>query len=493
MNILSSASNPLPFGDILPDEPFKFCLEVLGTNPPRRCGKTLKQKSDGKMAREIWGKIQLLSTNQEPLLHLLTSFARVALCKSHHRKNSDRAAALWHIDPTRMTVPTQLSESQGSRFPIREGTPREPVSLPKPQDSTGTRYLPREFRDTPNPSTLSALPRDFELYNPMLSTDRSSLNLSLLSLLNRSLSKSGLLHGYIYIFSRACNPGLIKIGFSRYDPASRVGKWGSSCCYTPKLEYSSVLIPNAFRIEQLVQKELEAQRLREAVCKWSSTCVTRHKEWFMVSIEKGKEVAERWADWANQHRPWGSGNAMEKDWADLLNEYREALRDGHGHERMWENWAKKQKPMPLKASTPAVIASVIQQAINVVVNVRAEPLTPSRQSSSSRFLAQSPPITPPALMTDTEDSDADLDVDDVYHRPSSPSTPAPAFPFPSLPLTVPGPPQPGPTITSRAAPVAHLPTNMPPKRVRIGRARIRLSCPRAWDDQVGNVVGYCSE
>jgi hypothetical protein len=130
------------------------------------------------------------------------------------------------------------------------------------------------------------------------------LKRTLLSVLTTPLGTDERQPGHVYIFTRRSNEdshGLyVKIGVS-VNVTNRLKNRKSQCKYKPHLEYQTVLIPNAMRVELLVHTELFDCRYRENQC---SGCGGAHDEWFKTDVGTARTVVEGWAKWMQECLPY---------------------------------------------------------------------------------------------------------------------------------------------------------------------------------------------
>jgi T5orf172 domain len=136
------------------------------------------------------------------------------------------------------------------------------------------------------------------------------LKRTLLSVLTTPLGTDERQDGHVYIFTRRSNEdshGLyVKIGVS-VNVTDRLRDRKVQCKYKPHLEYQTVLIPNAMRVELLVHTELFDCRYRENQC---SGCGGAHDEWFKTDVGTARTVVEGWAKWMQECLPYTQENQL---------------------------------------------------------------------------------------------------------------------------------------------------------------------------------------
>ncbi|KAL9109747.1 MAG: hypothetical protein Q9227_005616 [Pyrenula ochraceoflavens] len=125
--------------------------------------------------------------------------------------------------------------------------------------------------------------------------------------------------GYIYAFTRDSDPGYIKIGWSTHVKR-RMREWEQRCGYQPILIYQSPLIPNAYRVEQLIFTQLAAWRHNDMRCVNENICRTRHKEWFRIKKRDAKDVIRRWVEWA-MTLPYDEDGRLEDSWSTYIDRW----------------------------------------------------------------------------------------------------------------------------------------------------------------------------
>ena len=73
--------------------------------------------------------------------------------------------------------------------------------------------------------------------------------------------------GWVYVITNESMPGLVKVGWSRKDPAYRAKSLdGSGTPYPYQTKYV-VLVDNAYEIEQAALRELVSKRVKKEGCR----------------------------------------------------------------------------------------------------------------------------------------------------------------------------------------------------------------------------------
>ncbi|KAG8670860.1 hypothetical protein FPOAC2_04163 [Fusarium poae] len=117
-------------------------------------------------------------------------------------------------------------------------------------------------------------------------------------LINKSLVKADLCHGYIYMYEVEGNPGFVKIGYTTQPVEDRLDKWKFDCNRAPKALYpippnTVKAVPHARRVEALCHAELDHRRIRI----YCHGCLKQHLEWFEVSSTEAIEIIQKWSNW----------------------------------------------------------------------------------------------------------------------------------------------------------------------------------------------------
>lgn len=118
--------------------------------------------------------------------------------------------------------------------------------------------------------------------------------------------------GHIYLFTRADQPGYVKIGYSK-NVHSRLGMIQEKCQYEPLLGYKSPYILDVYRIEQLIFEQLGGLRQYDMSCIHRVSCQRRHEEWFKISVNDATRVIRQWVNWALQN-PYADEGHLREPW-----------------------------------------------------------------------------------------------------------------------------------------------------------------------------------
>lgn len=401
----SEPAKVVPFHDLLPEEPFHCCVHITQRSKFKRCGKTL-QPLDRAVARTLFEKIQSSLVDDLPVQDLLLRFANFTLCNGWHRPAKGveglyiRMVTRWSKDlekgvaahqqaiaedtATRATrnevdllvgspvVSTDRDEfsEDNTTSPDPDSAKSHPVDEKEPSmesikfgpDSSlkkgSTLVREAEIGPIDNETRLKRVTRsgtitqtevDYLPYSPkLLALSPSQLvhetNKDLLGRISKPLVKTAHLDGYVYMFTRAGDPKLVKIGYTKNDPERRIAAWGRKCCYNAREEFVTKLTPHAWLVERLALLELKHCRKVEQNCKWNPNCDIKHGEWCSVSVNEARRVIERWAAWMTTYRPWGPDYILRPEWRDLLDKCRIAVNQPSSDKDMWERFVRREHP-----------------------------------------------------------------------------------------------------------------------------------------------------
>lgn len=105
--------------------------------------------------------------------------------------------------------------------------------------------------------------------------------------------------GLLYLYTRASDPGFIKIGYTTRTTHIRFSEWEKSCGYKPILLYSTERVPHVVLLESLIKKDLSLQGRgrQETYCKHNKHCLTNHTEWFEISLPEAMQLVDAWVAW----------------------------------------------------------------------------------------------------------------------------------------------------------------------------------------------------
>lgn len=112
--------------------------------------------------------------------------------------------------------------------------------------------------------------------------------------------------GLIYLYTRASDPGFIKIGYTTRTTQIRFSEWEKSCGYKPILLYSTERVPHVVLLESLIKKDLSLQGRgrQETYCKHNKHCLTNHTEWFEISLPEAMQLVDTWVAWMCDASPY---------------------------------------------------------------------------------------------------------------------------------------------------------------------------------------------
>lgn len=135
--------------------------------------------------------------------------------------------------------------------------------------------------------------------------------------LHHPLRKSELEDGFVYVFWRKGDFGLIKIGYTTNATSARLADWQRQCgndnedCGAEDRS-SQVRVRNVKRVEALVHAELKQYRRKQYGCRCKK--VQAHVEWFEVDIALAQKVVEKWTTWLHErprYEPRENGKLLE--------------------------------------------------------------------------------------------------------------------------------------------------------------------------------------
>lgn len=138
------------------------------------------------------------------------------------------------------------------------------------------------------------------------------LNLSSSQIKKQASKPNG---GFIYLFSQARIPGMVKIGFTYETISSRLSDWSKCGHGYPILLRGFERVPYTERVETLIHFELLTQWRRERYCKSHGTS---HVEWFKVDGQEAVRVAETWVQWMKQAQPYDYRGDLRQPWVSTI-------------------------------------------------------------------------------------------------------------------------------------------------------------------------------
>jgi hypothetical protein len=118
----------------------------------------------------------------------------------------------------------------------------------------------------------------------------------------RKLDENEQGEGFVYLYEVKGNKGFVKIGFTSRTVATRHNEWSFACNRNSDVLYptsalSTVVVPNARRVEALCHAELSHRRIRI----YCDGCLKQHIEWFEASAEEAIVAIQRWSKWMMSH------------------------------------------------------------------------------------------------------------------------------------------------------------------------------------------------
>jgi hypothetical protein len=160
-----------------------------------------------------------------------------------------------------------------------------PPSLGISRDSTSV--LLEEFDATP-----------FHIIPRRNRRSTNTLNDYVHGILCRKLSAQHRKPGYIYVFQAENIPSYVKIGYTVDPVIKRLQSLIFDCNREMKVLFptppeSAILVPNAWRVEELCHAELVDYQVH-VDC---TGCLSEHREWFQISATAAFAVIKKWSAW----------------------------------------------------------------------------------------------------------------------------------------------------------------------------------------------------
>ncbi|MCJ1448680.1 MAG: hypothetical protein MMC23_009197 [Stictis urceolatum] len=217
-------------------------------------------------------------------------------------------ARLAEVSPTRQAVERRLTRLRA------EATSLERVSDNQTQGSGESLSLKEPQLPKPAFFPLRTIP-----------SNAAAILDKIIELMGKPLLPSDA-PGYVYSFSRASSPRLLKIGRTTGTVSVRVGKQGQKCRYLGDI---SVIEDTGqrktdwqHRLESLVHMELAHLRRKETSCNYGKGCRKVHREWFETDKDQVLETVERWRKWL-EFEPYDAGSKVLREyWASRLGSLR---------------------------------------------------------------------------------------------------------------------------------------------------------------------------
>lgn len=170
-------------------------------------------------------------------------------------------------------------------------------------------------------SGIKTIIRRFVPYNVIVKDEINKMNL-VASVIKKDLSARDIAKdGFIYIYWFPVNFGHIKIGVTTRSPEERLREWKNQCGHEPELVYPTSpdnrqRVPHVFRVEAIVQAELQQSRRREVRC---NGCYKAHKEWFEKSTPAAVTAVKKWSAWMRKKPYELNGRLKDERKQDLRN------------------------------------------------------------------------------------------------------------------------------------------------------------------------------
>lgn len=297
------------------------CIYPLASKGFRRCRNRIDKKTDRPSAYTLWRKVLQCPLAQDTP-QILEQIASLACCRQNHR--TEIQDALRHQLCRRWQLELGLE--------VRD----DGVSLKCGADATSNLSLSttgqRGGCKSPPPHS----------YNLRSSHSKSSLDTctaavpvthseggyvpyvkgpscSVASILARPITPQTKKTGSTYIFNRANDPGMLKIGATTVSVPGRLASIGRKCNYIPLLQHMVADVPHVFRVEKLTHCELSDRWRRERQCKTNPNCPVRHQEWFETEVQTAVPVAEGWAEWMTKAKPFDGNGLLRRPWQIIIN------------------------------------------------------------------------------------------------------------------------------------------------------------------------------
>jgi hypothetical protein len=128
----------------------------------------------------------------------------------------------------------------------------------------------------------------------------NTLNDYIRSKIGRNLSNGNRKPGYIYVFQAENDQRFTKIGYTTSPVIDRLKNLSFECNRQLKTLFPTppeiaMLVPNAFRVEELCHAELVDFQIYVSC----TGCLSEHHEWFRVSPADAIAVVKKWSKWMN--------------------------------------------------------------------------------------------------------------------------------------------------------------------------------------------------
>ncbi|KAF2763152.1 hypothetical protein EJ05DRAFT_481987 [Pseudovirgaria hyperparasitica] len=247
--------------------------------------------------------------------------------------------------PDLETLAQTISEPGNTNTNTCQVPPSIPISLESP---AATPSPPSHFSKSTTRSgraiTSPAAPK-VELPHPSSPSKKHKSPQLIDELLRKKLlspitKKRDSQHGHIYILKSPSNPSLVKIGYSEV-PASRFETHTMKCLSDLEdigtaLGVTTDNFKHAYVAECLVHLELLNFRA-QVKCR----CLTKHKEWYEISIPHAVCIVQRWIKFVRQH-PFTTDDRLNDYYLERLKVMPSPLPNElfDHHEPRHERWSK---------------------------------------------------------------------------------------------------------------------------------------------------------
>lgn len=326
---------PLFFSFSTENEPFT-CIFPLSRQGFRRCS-SHTSKADRAESSNLRQKI-LSSGNQDhkqEIEETLKNYARLCCCRRHHRPELDRIPGLldnlakrW-VDEIEQNRAIQRSNRSSSFEHVKKESFSLPILREVLENTGSTAYANNPSHEGPvatrtRSRTNHLIGEEGAAYShgrdlatseaiPHFVPYKTRPDKSLRQVLRRPLLQTEKQTGGIYLFTRACDPGLVKIGYTN-NLNQRMSAWQGKCNYKPRVVYKIENLPHARRVENIIQNVLWKERRRESKCRNYPFCTTQHIEWFEIEIAAACAVIDKWASWMKIQAPYDANGQLKLEW-----------------------------------------------------------------------------------------------------------------------------------------------------------------------------------
>jgi len=328
---LTAADLP-SFLSFSPDDPGFTCILPLARRDLRRC-RNVVHKDDNIEASALRNLLLDQNSSGAAKYTHLQRYLELCLCRRSHRADTvstDLAPAVckrWQSELSgccetkhreRPETPDSKCDVLNSDNDLSESSP--PVNAVlwqnedrKPKGNISSPICNSKSRQTTQDGHLSCV----EGFQPYKKPPKDTIYAKI----QKPLTKNDRIAGALYLFTRDSSPGVVKIGLTTRTVAERMKAWQWMCHYIPRVQHEIRSVPHVYRAELLVHLELADFWRRETKCKHNPECLTRHKEWFQVDVERAQEVMNKWTQWLQLARPYHADGSLRSEWVDICNKF----------------------------------------------------------------------------------------------------------------------------------------------------------------------------